>query len=447
MKGRSSYQEISKLYPKNILTSKASGIITVSNTNPIQRNVVAAEYFVLVIGYAFGFYMAWNIGANDVANSMASAVGAKAITIRQAIFIAGILNIVGAVFLGSHVTDTIRKGIVSTDIVSDPHLALIGALAALLASALWVSFATWKSLPVSTTHSIVGAMVGFGLTAGGIKVINWGQLGGVVASWVISPVFSLVIAYVMFKIIVRLILSRRAAFAHGMRLSPVFIGVACFVVVLSFLFKTPLGKTLALGGGAAVLTALLLSVMLGFLGKWILVRIVKDQFENGVEEIFRRIQIGTSCYVALAQGANDVANAIGPLALIYFLVKTGNVAPQVPVPFFLLLFGGIGIACGIAMAGHRVMDTLGNKITTLTNTRGFSVDFAAATTVLVASKMGLPVSTTHAAVGGVLGVGLAHGFEAVNFSIVFQIMLYWVLTVPAAAVTSMIIFKILEFIL
>jgi PiT family inorganic phosphate transporter len=166
-----------------------------------------------------------------------------------------------------------------------------------------------------------------------------------------------------------------------------------------------------------------------------------------VEEIFRRIQIGTSCYVALAQGANDVANAIGPLAVIYFLVKTGSVAAKVPVPVFLLLFGGIGIACGIGMAGHRVMDTLGRKITTLTNTRGFSVDFAAATTVLAASKMGLPVSTTHAAVGGVLGVGLAHGFEAVNFTIVFQIMIYWVLTVPAAALTSMVIFKILEFIL
>jgi PiT family inorganic phosphate transporter len=408
---------------------------------------VAAEYFVLIIGYVFGFYMAWNIGANDVANSMASAVGAKAITIRQAVFIAGILNIVGAVFIGSHVTDTIRKGIVSTDVLTDPHMALIGALAALLASALWVSFATWKSLPVSTTHSIVGAMIGFGIMAGGFSVINWGKLGGVVLSWVISPIISLVIAYVMFKVIVRLILSRKSAFDCGMRLSPVFIGLACFVVVLSFLFKTPLGKTLALGGATAVLTAIFLAVVLGFIGRWLLGRVFRNRVERGVEEIFRRIQIGTSCYVALAQGANDVANAIGPLAVIYFLVKTGSVAAKVPVPVFLLLFGGIGIACGIGMAGHRVMDTLGRKITTLTNTRGFSVDFAAATTVLAASKMGLPVSTTHAAVGGVLGVGLAHGFEAVNFTIVFQIMIYWVLTVPAAALTSMVIFKILEFIL
>ncbi|AOY57089.1 MULTISPECIES: inorganic phosphate transporter [Desulfococcus] len=408
---------------------------------------MAAEYFVLIIGYVFGFYMSWNIGANDVANSMASAVGAKAITIRQAIFIAGILNIVGAVFIGSHVTDTIRKGIVSTDILTDPHMALIGALAALLASSLWVSFATWKSLPVSTTHSIVGAMVGFGIMAGGFSVVNWGKLGSVVLSWVVSPIFSLIIAYVMFKIIVRLILVRKAAFIHGMRLSPIFIGLAGFVVVLSFLFKTPLGNTLALSDATAVLTAAFLAAVMGFSGKWLLGRILRNEADGDVEEIFRRIQIGTSCYVALAQGANDVANAIGPLAVIYFLVKTGGVAPTIPVPVFLLMFGGVGIACGIGMAGHRVMDTLGNKITTLTNTRGFSVDFAAATTVLAASKLGLPVSTTHAAVGGVLGVGLAHGFEAVNFTIVFQIMLYWVLTVPAAALTSMVIFKILEFII
>jgi len=402
------------------------------------------EYYILIVGYIFGFYMAWNIGANDVANSMASAVGAKAITIRQAIFIAGILNVVGAVFIGSHVTQTIRKGIVSTDILSDPQVALIGALSALLASALWVSFATWKSLPVSTTHSIVGAMIGFGIMAGGFGVINWGKLAAVVMSWIISPVFSLVIAFVMFKTIVRLILVRRDAFARALGLSPAFIGLAAFVVVLSFLFKTPLGKTLAIDSWTALLVALVLGGSIGYAGKAILKRFVSRDDADSTEQVFRKIQIGTSCYVALAQGANDVANAIGPLAVIYFLVTTGNVGAKVPVPIWLLLFGGVGIACGIGMAGHRVMDTIGTKITTLTNTRGFSVDFAAASTVLLASKMGLPVSTTHAAVGGVLGVGLAGGIEAVNFRIVLKIMLYWLLTVPAAAFTSMILFLILQ---
>ena len=405
---------------------------------------MAPEYYILIIGYIFGFYMAWNIGANDVANSMASAVGAKAITIRQAIFIAGILNVLGAVFIGSHVTNTIRKGIVSTEILSDPHVALIGALSALLAAALWVSFATWKSLPVSTTHSIVGAMIGFGIMAGGLSVINWGKLAAVVLSWVISPVFSLVIAFLLFKTIVKLILVKKDSFLRALKLSPTFIGLAVFVVVLSFLFKTPLGKKLSIETWAALLIALILAICIGYAGKHLLERFTRLDNGSGTEEVFRKIQIGTSCYVALAQGANDVANAIGPLAVIYFLVKTGSVGTKVAVPAFLLLFGGIGIACGIGMAGHRVMETIGTKITTLTNTRGFSVDFAAASTVLIASKLGLPVSTTHAAVGGVLGVGLAGGIEAVNFAIVFQIMIYWVLTVPAAAATSMIIFKILQ---
>jgi PiT family inorganic phosphate transporter len=405
---------------------------------------MAPEYYILIIGYIFGFYMAWNIGANDVANSMASAVGAKAITIRQAVFIAGILNIVGAVFIGSHVTNTIRKGIVSTDILSDPQVALVGALSALLAAALWVSFATWKSLPVSTTHSIVGAMIGFGIMAGGFNVINWGKLAAVVASWVISPVFSLAIAFTVFKVIVKIILEKSDSFARALKMSPVFIAMAAFVVVLSFLFKTPLGKKLSIDTAMALLVALILAMLIGYAGRLLIRHFVGRKKDDGTEEVFRKIQIGTSCYVALAQGANDVANAIGPLAVIYFLVKTGGVGAKVPVPAFLLLFGGLGIAAGIGMAGHRVMDTIGTKITTLTNTRGFSVDFAAASTVLLASKLGLPVSTTHAAVGGVLGVGLAGGIEAVNFGIVFQIMLYWVLTVPAAAVTSMVIFKILH---
>jgi len=407
---------------------------------------MATEFYVLIVGYIFGFYMAWNIGANDVANSMASAVGAQAITIRQAVFIAGILNVVGATLIGSHVTNTIRKGIVSTEILADPHLALIGAFSALLAAALWVSFATWRSLPVSTTHSIVGAMIGFGVMAGGFSVINWGKLGAVVLSWVISPVFSTVIGFVMFKTIVRFILSKENPFERALKLAPIFIGLAFFVVVLSFLFKTPLGKKLAVGTPGALIIAFFLACVLGYAGKKVLAFMVRGVTKNGEEEVFRRIQIGTSCYVALAQGANDVANAIGPLAVIYFLVKTGGIGAKVPVPTFLLMFGGVGIACGIAMAGHRVMDTIGRKITTLTNTRGFSVDFAAATTVLIASKLGLPVSTTHAAVGGVMGVGIARGLEAVNFRIIFQIMVYWVLTVPAAAITSMVIFKLIRLI-
>lgn len=405
------------------------------------------QYTVLVLGFVIGFYMAWNIGANDVANSMASAVGAKAITLRQAIFIAGILNIVGAAFIGSHVTDTIRKGIISPALLNDPHVAILGALSAMLAAALWVSFATWKSLPVSTTHSIVGAMVGFGLTVGGVSVINWKVMVAVVLSWVISPVFSLIISFVVFKLIVRVILSRKDAYRRAVQTSPYFIGVTVFIVVVSFIFKTPMGEKLAFSSQMSLLIALVIAVVAGITGKKLIQLFRKDQKGDGVEGIFRKIQIGTSCYVSLAHGSNDVANAIGPLALIYFLVKNGSPGTKIPVPFFLLLFGGVGIAVGIAMGGARVIKTVGERITTLSNTRGFAVDFATATTVLVASKMGLPVSTTHAAVGGVMGVGMARGIEAVNFNIIFQIMIYWILTVPIAAGTCVLIFKALSLIL
>lgn len=408
---------------------------------------MSAELPILIFGFIIGFYMAWNIGANDVANSMASAVGAKAITLRQAVFIAGILNIIGATFIGSHVTNTIRKGVISPEVLTDPHMALIGALAALLSAALWVSFATWKSLPVSTTHSIVGAMVGFGLIAGGFSVVNWGKLGAVVLSWVISPILSMLIAFVMFKVIVRLILVRSDTYAAAARFSPAFIGIAVYICAMSFLFKTPLGKSVQISTISASVISSIIAVVLGFAGKYLILWLLKSPTNGDAEDIFKRIQIGTSCYVALAQGANDVANAIGPLAVIYFLVKTGSVGATVPVPLFLLLFGGVGIAFGIAMGGSRVIKTVGERITTLSNTRGFAVDFSAATTVLVASKMGLPVSTTHAAIGGVMGVGLARGIEAVNFSIILKIMLYWVLTVPVAAGTCMILFKILELII
>jgi len=403
------------------------------------------EYIILGLGFIAGFHMSWNIGANDVANSMASAVGARAITLRQAIVIAGILVIIGAIFIGGHVTETIRGGIISPEVLEDPRIATIGAFSALLAASFWVSFATWQSLPVSTTHSVVGAMVGFGIITGGWGVINWGVLGAVVGSWVISPVFSLTIAFVMFKIITKVVLTREDTFGTALRLSPIFIGLAVFVVVMSFLFKTPLGTAMAVGDITALLVAGVLGIAGGFGGRNLLARFFRKRQESREPEmVFRTIQVGTSCYVALALGANDVANAIGPLALIYFLTTTGEVGAQLPVPSYLLLFGGAGIATGVAMGGARVIQTVGSRITVLTNSRGYSVDFAAATTVLLASKLGLPVSTTHAAVGGVMGVGLARGLEAVDFTVVFKIISYWILTVPAAALTSMLIFKLIQ---
>jgi len=402
---------------------------------------------ILILGIAAGLYMAWNIGANDVANGMASAVGAKAITLRQAVFIAGILDFVGAAFIGSHVTSAIRKNIVDPSVLSDPNTVAIGLLSALLAASFWVFFATWRQLPVSTTHSVVGAMIGFGLITGGMSVIRWSKVLLIVLSWILSPFFASLLAFLMFQFIRNRILSRPDMFVKALRWSPFFVGLTFFIIVLSFLLKTPLGSRLGIGLGTGTLMSLGIAFVLGGIGQRIIQRTIFQRGEEGVEQIFRRLQVLTSCYVALAHGANDVANAMGPLAGIYIIYVTHAVSPEVPVPFFLLALGGFGIAIGVVTWGYRVIETVGTKITTLTNTRGFAVDFGTATCVLIASKFGMPVSTTHAAVGAVVGVGLARGMDAVDFRVVGKICLYWVITLPVAALTCMIIYKLLEAVL
>ena len=399
---------------------------------------------ILVLGFAAGLYMAWNIGANDVANGMAAPVGAKAITLRQAVYIAGVLDFVGAAFIGSHVTSAIRKNIVDPSVLNDPNTVALGLLAALLAASFWVFFATWRQLPVSTTHSVVGAMIGFGLITGGLSVIRWAKVMLIVLSWIISPFFASLLAFLMFRFIRSQILSRPDMFVKALRGSPFFVGITFFIIALSLMLKTPLGSRLGIGPGTGILFSLGIGVVLGGLGRWIIQRTIFQKGEEGVEEIFRRLQVLTSCYVALAHGANDVANAMGPLAGIYIIYMTHGVSPEVPVPSLLLAFGGVGIALGVVTWGHRVIETVGTKITTLTNTRGFSVDFGTATCVLIASKLGMPVSTTHAAVGAVVGVGLAGGVDAVDFRVVWKICLYWVITLPVAGLTCMIIYKLLE---
>ena len=393
-----------------------------------------------------GFLMAFNLGANDVANSMATAVGARAITIKQAVFIAGILNFVGAVFLGAHVTATVSKGIINPAGISDPNVMLLGMFASLLAAALWVLVATLTALPVSSTHSIVGAILGFGIVAGGPSVVNWMKLGGVVASWFISPFFAAGVAFLIFTQIRNKIFMDTHFIDNARKWGPRWMALTMVLVGFSFLYKTPVGKQLALAWYESLAVTLLLALLTWMISSrmaFAMSRSVEESVE-GVETLFRKMQIFTCCYVALSQGANDVANAIGPIAAIYVLAKHGQFMAQAEVPFWLLAMGGAGIAMGICLLGHKVMSTVGEKITTLTNTRGFAVEFSAATTVLAASKMGLPVSTTHAAVGAVTGVGLARGFKAVDFTVLGKIVVYWLLTVPIAALTSIVIFQLLK---
>ncbi len=399
---------------------------------------------ILFLGILAGMYMAWNIGANDIANGMACPVAAKAITLRQAVIIGGILDFIGATFIGSHVTSTICNSIVKTEFVSDPNVMMLGMLASLFAAALWVFVATWKSLPVSTTHAVIGAIVGFGIVAGGFKAIYWLKIIPIFLSWIISPVFAALLAYLVFITIRKFILRTRQTFLSALRWTPVFSSATFFIVMLSFLAKTPLGRNLGIDFERGVIFSLISSIILGYLCRLWMQKTIKKVEEEGVEEIFRRLQIFTACYVSLAHGANDVANAIGPLAVIYFIYQTGTIAHTTEVPTYLLAGGGLFIAIGVFTWGYRVIETVGCKITVLNNTRGFSVDFGTATSVLIASKLGFPVSTTHAAVGAVIGVGLSGGLSAVDFSVVWKIMLYWIVTLPLAAMPTIVIYKILE---
>ena len=401
---------------------------------------------ILGLGLLAGIYMAWNIGANDIANGMASPVAAKAITLRQAVIIGGVLDFVGATFIGSHVTSTISKDIIQTNLITDPNVMMIGLLSTLLAAAFWVFMATWRQLPVSTTHAIVGAMVGFGMVAGGINAVKWTKIVPIIASWIISPIFAGILTYVIFVIIKSRILSSRDNLIAALRWTPVFSGATFFIVIVSLLTKTPLGDRMGIDMQNGMIGSLMLAVVLGFATKFIMKKTIKKVEEEGVEEIFRRLQVFTACYVSLAHGANDVANAIGPVAGIYFIYHNKALIQTAEVPMFLLAGGGLFIAIGVFTWGYRVIETVGNKITVLNNSRGFAVDFGTATSVLLASKMGLPVSTTHAAVGSVVGVGLCGGVAAVDFKVVWNIMLYWIITLPLSAIPTIIIFLILKWI-
>ena len=403
----------------------------------------------LIIGgtSAIAFYMAWSIGANDVANSMATAVGAKAITFKQAVLIAGVLNLIGAVFVGSHVTDTVRKGIVDVTGI-EPYILLLGFVSSLLAAAIWVTVSTWKEMPISTTHSIIGALIGFGLIAGGTSSIIWEKVGAVAASWIISPISGCILAFIVFKIIVKLIFSKERPVTSAKIVGPVIIGFTAFLIVSSIFLKTSLSERLGISDIESLLIASFVSIIIGIIGILLLRKIDDTKVEDytTVEGIFRKLQIITSSYVAFAHGANDVANAIGPVASIIPLAQGLDIGGTVEVPVALLVLGGFGISVGCMTWGRRVMRTVGDRITSLTNTRGFSVDFGAATTVLIASKLGLPISTSHTVVGAVIGVGLARGLEAVDTTVIKKIIVSWLLTLPVAACTSVVIFICLRFI-
>ncbi len=392
-----------------------------------------------------GLLVAFSLGANDVANAMAPAVGAKAITIGQAVLIAAVLNCVGAIFMGSNVTATVCKGIVSQEAITSANVLAVGMLAALLSTAAWVLIATLTELPVSSTHSLIGGLLGFGLIAGGIDVVQWDNVAKITLSWIVSPLFGGVLAFIIFVHIRRYVLVRKDVLGAAIFWAPIWGSLTIALVILSFLYKTPYGASLNIPAPLGILGTVAIMVVSTLFFRQ---RIKKNldhsiRPNRAVENIFRRLQIGTACYLAISHGANDVANAIGPVAAIYN-ISQGDLTGNGGVPLWILALGGVGIALGTLCLGHKVMHTMGKRITKLTNTRGFAVAFGAATTVLLASNLGMPISTTHAAVGAIVGVGVARGFSAVDFRVLYKIVIYWVLTLPIAAITCIVIYEILR---
>ncbi|MCH8917029.1 MAG: inorganic phosphate transporter [Alphaproteobacteria bacterium] len=415
---------------------------------------VIAEHGTALIALAviFGLFMTWGIGANDVANALGTSVGSGAITVRTAIIIAAIFEFLGAVLAGGYVTKTIRKDIIDPSSIADnPEILVFGMLAALLAAGTWLTIASIKGWPVSTTHSIVGALVGFAVAGIGFDAVNWGKIGQIVTSWVISPVLGGLVAFALMISIRRLILNTEKPFESAVRWAPVYAFMVGFIMALVTLFKglKHLNFNLSIPMSLALAAAIGLAVAL--VARIFIKRVRIDESADrhfqfaSVEKVFVPLMVLTACAMAFAHGSNDVANGIGPLAAVLALVRSGgDMAQTSPVPLWVLLLGGAGILVGLATYGYRVMQTIGTKITQLTPTSGFCATMAAAATVVLASRIAIPVSTTHIAVGAVMGVGLAHGFAALDLRVVGKIFVSWVVTLPVGGALSAFFFFFLK---
>jgi PiT family inorganic phosphate transporter len=406
----------------------------------------------MALAVIFGLYMTWGIGANDVANAMGTSVGSGAITVKQAIVIAAIFEFTGAFIAGGNVTSTIRKGIVDTSgITGQPEILVFGMLAALLAAAVWLMIASSKGWPVSTTHSIVGALVGFAVAGLGVDAVHWGKIGQIAASWIVSPALGGFVAYLLMISIRKLILDTANPFESARRWGPAYVFLVGFIISLVTLFKGLKHLKLELSVSGSFMAALVFGVFTAIIG-WLLIRRVKVDVEAdrdyhfaSVEKIFVPMMIFTACAMAFAHGSNDVANGIGPLAAVASVIKSGGeIAQTSDLPLWILVMGGFGIVVGLATMGYRVMQTIGTRITQLTPSRGFCATLAAAATVVLASRTGLPVSTTHIAVGAVIGVGLARGVGAIDLRVIGGIVVSWVVTLPVGGVLAALFFFTLK---
>jgi PiT family inorganic phosphate transporter len=415
---------------------------------------IIAQYghIFLIMACVFGFFMAWGIGANDVANAMGTSVGSRALTIKQAILIAMVFEFLGAYLAGGEVTATIRKGIIDADVMADdPQLMVYGMLSALLAAGTWLMIASLKGWPVSTTHSIVGAIVGFASVGISADAVHWDKVGAIVASWVVSPLMAGTISFALFMSVKRLILDTEDPFGRAKRYIPVYMWMVGFMISMVTLLKglKHVGLDLDLGLGSQFANAIPVSAVIGLLvagfGALLLrnIKEVPDEMNRfgSVERVFAVLMVFTACSMAFAHGSNDVANAVGPLAAIAGTIQSGGeIAAKSVMPWWILLIGAVGIVAGLATYGWRVIATVGRKITELTPSRGFAAELGAAGTVVIASATGLPISTTHTLVGAVLGVGFARGIAALNLRTIGAIFMSWIITLPAGAGLAILFF-------
>ena len=415
---------------------------------------IIAEHgqILLIIACIVGFFMAWGIGANDVANAMGTSVGARALTLAQAVLVACIFEFAGAYLAGGEVTSTIRKSIIDSAIIGQtPELLVFGMIASLLAAGIWLLVASYFGWPVSTTHSIVGAIVGFASVGIGFDVVMWPKVASIASSWIVSPVLAGTISFLLFTSVKRLILQKQDPFASAKRYVPFYMFLAGFLMSMVTFLKGLKHVGLSFTFSQSIAWSLVFALVVTLIGTLLLQRIDNTIREkngamfDGVERVFAVLMVFTACSMAFAHGSNDVANAIGPLAAVVSVVQSGGVvAAQSTIPSWVLLIGATGIVIGLAMLGLRVMMTVGRAITELTPSRGFAAELAAAGTVVIASSTGLPISTTHTLVGAVIGVGLAKGIGAINLNVVGKIILSWIVTLPVGAGLSILFFYALK---
>ena len=401
----------------------------------------------VILAGALGLFMAWGIGANDVANAMGTSIGSKVLTIKQAVLIAGIFEFAGAFLAGGQVTSTIRKGIIDSGAVAtSPELLIFGMLASLVAAGVWLLIASHNGWPVSTTHTIVGAIVGFAIVGLGMDAVKWVKVGNIVASWIVSPLLSGALAFFLFRSVQKLILNTENPIANAKKYVPVYIFATGFMIALVTLFKGLKHLGLELSIGQSYMIAAVVGLIVTGCGVYFISRIRIDPSDDkdfhfaNVEKIFAVLMVVTACAIAFAHGSNDVANAVGPMAAVISIANEGVVSQKSAMPALILLIGGVGIVLVLAMYGKKVIATVGEKITELTPSRGFACQLAASTTVVIASGTGLPVSTTHTLVGAVLGVGFARGIGALNMGVIGNIFMSWIITLPAGALLSIFFF-------